>query len=103
MISSIQPSFAIAMENSNKLELAVNIRKFQTDLLKRMILLSLILQKFNAAYQSIIDDDFDDDDEEEDFDDEFDDEFEDEFEDEIIDDDEDEFDDEFEDDEEEDF
>jgi len=90
MISSIQPSFAFAMDNSNHLELATNVRKLQIDVLKRMILLSLILQKMSVAYQSMMDDDFDEDEEDEDeFDDEFGDEFEEDFDDEIIDDDDD--------------
>ncbi len=90
MISSIQPSFAVGMGNYNNFEFAVNARKFKIDVLKRMILLSLILNKFSVGYQSMMDEDFDEDEDEEDeFDDEFGDEFDEDFDDEIIDDDDD--------------
>lgn len=79
MTSFKQPILAFSLENSYNLELAVNIRKFQINVLKKMILLSLILEKFKANYQSVIDEDFDEEEEEEDDDD---DDFEDEFEDE---------------------
>lgn len=88
MNSSLQPSLVFTMENSNTLEFAVNARKFKIDVLKRMIILSLILQKISASYQGMMDEDFDDDEEDE-FDDEFGDEFDDELDDEIIDDDDD--------------
>lgn len=100
MTSFKQPTLAFSLENSYNLELAVNIRKFQIDVLKRMILLSLILEKFKANYQSVIDEDFDE--EEEDDDDEFGDEFEDDYEDELIIEDDDDFEDDLDDEEEED-
>lgn len=78
MSSFKQPTLAFSLENSYNLELAVNIRKFQINVLKKMILLSLILEKFKANYQSVIDEDFDEEEEEDDDDDDFEDEFEDE-------------------------